>query len=422
MADSLEQEIQGLRALLHTDRDPEGRAFVPLADAYRRAKDLDRALEVVSIGLERHPDLASAYVVEAWVHQDRGDADGATAAWEQVLRLDADNVEALKGLGCLMAAAGSVEKAAPLIEKARALDPEQPDLRELIAQMAPTVEEPPRQEAATPAPVTEVEVVPPPAADVEASAPPAVEITAPPAPVLVTRPPVTTPHPPVSAASLEKEAAEDGEELATELPATRTLAELYARQGLVEPAIDVYQRLVDASPDDAGLRRRLAELRSAAAPPPRPQHPGGVHDEDIETLARVMGAPAPVEPSISPFAWGPEEASTEAVADGSGLVSDYFRRLLEWEPVERTEFAGSAAVAAAASRAAAQVETPRVVPVETLAGKPLVSIESLAPGVVVPIASLAPSVVVPVAQLAPYAIPIEALAPRRGPAASSSRS
>src|SRR5688572_2448935 len=85
VADSLEREIQGLRALLHTDRDPEGRAFVPLADAYRRARDLDRALEVVSIGLERHPTLASAYVVEAWVHQDRGDSNGAAAAWERVL-------------------------------------------------------------------------------------------------------------------------------------------------------------------------------------------------------------------------------------------------------------------------------------------------------------------------------------------------
>jgi tetratricopeptide (TPR) repeat protein len=390
---------------------------VPLADAYRRAKDLDRALEVVSIGLERHPDLASAYVVEAWVHQDRGDSSGAAAAWEQVLRLDADNVEALKGLGSLLAAAGRVAQAAPLLDKARSLDPEQPDLRELI-QLSPDVDAAVQEATASavPAPLEAVTPAPPPTLDrTEATLP---------LPT-VPRAPVPDPMPPpVSAAAVEAEAPEEGEDVASELPATRTLAELYARQGLIDRAVEVYQRLVSDRPEDGALRRRLAELRTAAAPSPPPPHPAGVHDEDTEALARALVAPAAAEPSITPFAWGPDEAANEALSDGSGRISDYFRHLLEWEPVERPQGGqASPAIPASVSQLAEPaVETSRVVPIETLAGKPIVPIESLAPGIVVSIASLAPSAVVPVAMLAPEAVPIETLAPRRGPAPSSSRS
>ncbi|PKN59032.1 MAG: hypothetical protein CVU56_02765 [Deltaproteobacteria bacterium HGW-Deltaproteobacteria-14] len=41
---------------------------------------------------------------------------------------------------------------------------------------------------------------------------------------------------------------------------TRTLAEIYARQGHIEEAADIYRRLLAKSPDDGTLRARLAEL------------------------------------------------------------------------------------------------------------------------------------------------------------------
>ena len=42
---------------------------------------------------------------------------------------------------------------------------------------------------------------------------------------------------------------------------TQTLAEVYARQGLFAEACDIYEALVEASPEDAGLLERLEELR-----------------------------------------------------------------------------------------------------------------------------------------------------------------
>lgn len=41
---------------------------------------------------------------------------------------------------------------------------------------------------------------------------------------------------------------------------TRTLAEIYARQGHLDEAADIYRRLLAKSPDDGALRARLAEL------------------------------------------------------------------------------------------------------------------------------------------------------------------
>ena len=41
---------------------------------------------------------------------------------------------------------------------------------------------------------------------------------------------------------------------------TRTLAELYVRQGQIDAAREVYRELIARSPGDAALERRLAEL------------------------------------------------------------------------------------------------------------------------------------------------------------------
>jgi tetratricopeptide (TPR) repeat protein len=353
VVDSLEREIQGLRALLHTDRDPQGRAFVPLADAYRRARNLERALEVVTIGLERHPQLASAHVVEAWVQQDRGDPNGAA------------------GLGNLLAAAGRTSRAGPLLERARALEPTQRELAESRAPEVPTA-------PAAPVPETPAVLV---AAESE------------------------------SAPELDEQ---EREEPAHELPNTRTLAELYAKQGLHGRAAEVYERLARERPDDLGLRKRLAELRAEGSGASAAAAPAGVHDEDTETLARELGsAVAPVGPSVTPFAWASDEPG-EAIAENGQTVASYFRTLLGWSRADR---AGSpAAGRAAAPDAGASTEgvAPRPAPAE-IPIRHIVPIESLAPAIV-PIELLAPGKVVPVHALAPVAIPIEMLAPHEGQA------
>ncbi len=123
MSDTLEHEIRELRSLYwNEERDPEGRAFAPLADAYRRAGDLDQALELLDDGLSRHPDFTSGHLVSAWVHQARGDEVEAESAYRTVLQLDGDNASALYGLGRVLAARGE-ETGVEMVMRAQELDP-----------------------------------------------------------------------------------------------------------------------------------------------------------------------------------------------------------------------------------------------------------------------------------------------------------
>jgi len=43
---------------------------------------------------------------------------------------------------------------------------------------------------------------------------------------------------------------------------TQTLAEVYVKQGLIQDAIDIYERLLEKSPNDEALKRRVLELRA----------------------------------------------------------------------------------------------------------------------------------------------------------------
>jgi tetratricopeptide (TPR) repeat protein len=76
--------------------NPKGRNFAPLADAYRKAGELDRAIELCTAGLERHPDYVSAHIVFGRCLMDQKDDPGASGVFRKVLALDPENVLALK--------------------------------------------------------------------------------------------------------------------------------------------------------------------------------------------------------------------------------------------------------------------------------------------------------------------------------------
>ena len=78
--------------------NPKGRTFAPLADAYRKAGDIPRALEYLKAGLELHPDYLSASIVLGRCHLDLGDLAAAESAFRRVLDLDKENVIGIKAL------------------------------------------------------------------------------------------------------------------------------------------------------------------------------------------------------------------------------------------------------------------------------------------------------------------------------------
>jgi tetratricopeptide (TPR) repeat protein len=82
--------------------NPQGLTFAPLAEVHRKNGDVSRALELLRIGLELHPNYIPASIVLGRCHQDQGDLAGAEAAFAHVLRLDDENVIALKSLADIM--------------------------------------------------------------------------------------------------------------------------------------------------------------------------------------------------------------------------------------------------------------------------------------------------------------------------------
>ena len=226
MAHSVEDEIRELHALFRSERDPEGHVFVPLADAYRRAGELDRAVELLTEELASQSDFVPGHVVSGWVRRDQGDVVGAALAFRAALALDAKNTEALAGLA------------------------------ELDGKREP-------------------------------------------------------------------EASAVGED---KTPVTRTMADLYARQGLYGRALHVYQRLVERDPDDAALRERVRELQSLSG-----KIVGGAPDpEDVETLARDWAeGPGETGELSTPFAWAPSNDATPERPAGPS-AREYFQGLLSW--------------------------------------------------------------------------------------------
>lgn len=92
-------------------RDPSSLAFMPLADALRRAGQLDVALRVALRGLDRHPYVADAHDVLARIHADRGDLERAADEWEMALRLNPRHGPARLGLGFVDFRRGDFESA-----------------------------------------------------------------------------------------------------------------------------------------------------------------------------------------------------------------------------------------------------------------------------------------------------------------------
>ena len=274
MSESLNQQIDRLEELYKSGKDPQGRAFVPLAEAHRRLGDLGKALSVIQEGLGAHPDFASAHVVAGRVHRSRQEPDDAMRSFKRVLELDAENSLARAAIAELIDDQRAqtyrdkmaVKKAAEPSGVATA-DDERPVVP--IASLAPAV---PDATTATPpaAPESVSEGAPRQVVPIASLAPadhrpmvpiaslaPDATIAAAPLPNGAGRPVV----PILSLAPDKDDAVSDAGPAGGEIY-TQTLAELYASQGAVDKAIEVYGKLIAADPDDQALIRRLAELES----------------------------------------------------------------------------------------------------------------------------------------------------------------
>ena len=165
--------------------NPQGLTFAPLAEVHRKNGEVARALELLKAGLELHPNYIPASIVLGRCHWDLGDLPAAEAAFSHVLRLDDENVIALKSLADINERLERFSDAQRWLNRLIAVDRSNEEARQQLARIetakqqpgagdvkaaAPDKATPPEPAAAMPKPVVaEVEPKPPEAKSPEAS-------------------------------------------------------------------------------------------------------------------------------------------------------------------------------------------------------------------------------------------------------------
>lgn len=134
---------------------------------------------------------------------------------------------------------------------------------------------------------------------------------------------------------------------------TETMAALYVQQGHLPEAIDVYRQLVAQSPDDAGLKAKLAELQRMHAEEQIPAAAKPVESEmpefDEPALDAAEPAPAPANAALADVSFG------GIGLVGAGAVTPIVTPAVPAGPTAREFFSGFARRAAQVAVAVAAV-------------------------------------------------------------------
>src|SRR3954468_1898399 len=138
--------------------NPHGLTFAPLAEVHRKNGDMPRALELLRIGLELHPNYIPASIVLGRCHQDLGDLPAAEEAFSHVLRLDDENVIALKSLADINERQEKLEDAERWLRRLVSVDRSNDEAREQLEHLE-SLKAQVRQRA-TPAPADALSQVP----------------------------------------------------------------------------------------------------------------------------------------------------------------------------------------------------------------------------------------------------------------------
>jgi hypothetical protein len=112
--------------------NPQGLTFAPLAEAYRKSGDPQRAISALIPGLELHPDYIPASIVLGRCHLDLKDDAAAEQAFIHVLELDTENVIALKALADITERGTRFGDSARWLEQLLAVDRSNDEAREQL--------------------------------------------------------------------------------------------------------------------------------------------------------------------------------------------------------------------------------------------------------------------------------------------------
>lgn len=116
--------------------DPASIVFAQLAEEYRRAGHYTEAVEVCRTGLDRYPGYISARVTLGRALIELGDLEGASRELEQVVVTAPENLAAIRALADIHQRKRDLPGALDYFDKAQALTPSDPDIRDARASLS----------------------------------------------------------------------------------------------------------------------------------------------------------------------------------------------------------------------------------------------------------------------------------------------
>jgi len=117
----IQAEIKKYKKALQ--ENPGSRMFAALADAYRKAGDIEAAIETAEQGVKKHPKYLSGLVVLGQAYQEKQEFEKAVDLFRQVTRMNPENVPAQRALAQIYDRQGKHEEATRAYRVVTILDP-----------------------------------------------------------------------------------------------------------------------------------------------------------------------------------------------------------------------------------------------------------------------------------------------------------
>lgn len=116
-------------------KDPKSKLFVPLAEEYKKAGDIEMSIHVLTEGLKHNPGYITAKSFLGRLLLEKGDLQGALKEFEDVVKAIPDNLLAQRKLGDIYARLGDKANALARYKAAQSLNPKDEEIRVLIAEL-----------------------------------------------------------------------------------------------------------------------------------------------------------------------------------------------------------------------------------------------------------------------------------------------
>lgn len=126
------------------EENPKSKVFMPLAMAYLKLEKFDEVIEVCTKGLDNNPDYIAAKTILAQAFLGKGMLNEAKGLLLEVATFSRDNYRANKLLGEIYRAEENIEKAIYYYRTAYFSSPEDLELKNLIEELATTVDATPK--------------------------------------------------------------------------------------------------------------------------------------------------------------------------------------------------------------------------------------------------------------------------------------